>query len=339
MKVTEVRENAKKRFAGTCKVCKICNGIACAGEVPGMGGAGTGQSFINNIEALKKIKLKLSTLHDATDPVMNIDIWGNKLSAPIMTAPINGSSINFGGYLEESNFIELTASAANDMNLLAMTGDTADYECYKHGLTAIDNVGKGIPTIKPRDVDSIIERIRMAEKSNATAIAIDVDGSGITTMALSGQPVGPLNRKMLEQIIKSTELPVILKGIMTVKEAEIVVEVGAKGIVVSNHGGRVLDGVAGVAEVLESISDKVKGKIIIMADSGVRSGVDIYKYLALGADIVLIGRPIIIGAVGGGKEGVETILGSMKNELYRAMILTGCKTLREISTKNIIGYK
>jgi isopentenyl diphosphate isomerase/L-lactate dehydrogenase-like FMN-dependent dehydrogenase len=336
MDIKEIRELARKRYEGTCRVCKVCDGRACAGEVPGMGGAGTGKTFKNNIEALAKIQLKLRTLHDAKNPDMSVNVFGKKLSAPIMIAPITGSSLNFGGFLDEKAYAEIIVEGAKDTELMAMTGDTAKPEFYEYGLEAMDEIGIGIPTIKPREVDAIIEKIKLAEKVKAPAIAIDVDGAGLITMALLGQPVGPKNESELKRIVNSTDLPVILKGIMTKEEARLAVNAGAKAIVVSNHGGRVLDSVAGIADVLEDIADEVKGEILIMADSGIRSGIDVYKYLALGADVVLVGRPIITGAVGGGVEGVKLILDTMKNELYKAMILTGCSEISDISFENIM---
>lgn len=335
MEIKELRDNARKNYNGTCRVCKVCDGRACAGEVPGMGGAGTGSTFTGNVKSLAKIKLKLKTLHDAKNPNMSKTIFGKKLSAPIMIAPITGSSLNFGGYLDEKEYAEIVVEGAKKTGVLAMTGDTAKPEFYEYGLDAMKDIQLGIPTIKPREVEAVIEKIKLAEKINVPAIAIDVDGAGLVTMALLGQPVGPKSESEIKRIVESTDLPVILKGIMTKEEARIAVNAGAKAIVVSNHGGRVLDSVVGVSEVLEEIAKEVKGEILIMADSGVRSGIDIYKYLALGADVVLVGRPIITGAVGGKVEGVQLILDNMKNELYKAMILTGCSEIEDITVQNI----
>lgn len=335
MKIQEIKKQAKIRFDGTCKVCRICNGVACAGEVPGMGGTGTGQSFINNIEALKSIKFKLETIHDAKESDMKVELFGQKLDAPILVAPITGSGLNFGGYLEESEYADIIVEGAVEANLMAMTGDTAKPEFYEYGLEAIKKFKIGIPTIKPRSVSGVIEKIELAEKIKVPAIAIDIDGAGLITMAMHGQPVGPKTENELKQIVESTSCPIILKGIMTAKEARLAVNAGVKAIVISNHGGRVLDSVMGVADVIEEIAAEVKGEVIILADSGIRSGMDVYKYLALGADMVLIGRPIITGAVGGKKDGVVTVLEQMKSELYKTMILTGSRNISEITRDKI----
>jgi isopentenyl diphosphate isomerase/L-lactate dehydrogenase-like FMN-dependent dehydrogenase len=132
-------------------------------------------------------------------------------------------------------------------------------------------------------------------------------------------------------VIGATRLPFIVKGIMTADEAEEAVKAGAAAIVVSNHGGRVLDFTPGAADVLPEIAARVKGKTIILADGGVRSGADVLKLLALGADAVLVGRPLIIAAFGGGREGVALFLNLLINELLQAMLLTGTADVKKVS--------
>jgi len=161
-------------------------------------------------------------------------------------------------------------------------------------------------------------------------VGVDVDAAGIIGMVRAGEPVGPKTGKAWREIIASTGLPFILKGIMTVEDAQAAVEAGAAAIVVSNHGGRVLDHTPGTAEVLPKIAEAVRGDVFILADGGVRSGVDVLKMLALGAHAVLVGRPLAIAAVGGGAEGVVMVLNQYADQLRSAMILTGCASLDEI---------
>jgi isopentenyl diphosphate isomerase/L-lactate dehydrogenase-like FMN-dependent dehydrogenase len=116
---------------------------------------------------------------------------------------------------------------------------------------------------------------------------------------------------------------------MTPDEAEIAVRTGCAAIVVSNHGGRVLDHTHGVAEVLPEIAKAVAGRLTVFADGAVRSGSDVLKLLALGADAVLVGRPVITGAFGGGAQGVQAVLDKMRTELIQAMLLTGVATPAE----------
>lgn len=116
---------------------------------------------------------------------------------------------------------------------------------------------------------------------------------------------------------------------MTADEAYQAAECGAAGLVISNHGGRTMDSTPGTAEVLPEIASAVKGSIRILIDGGFRSGDDILKALALGAEAVLIGRPVAIAAVGGGKKGVSILILQLHDEFRRSMLLTGssCNSL------------
>ncbi|MGL5664331.1 MAG: alpha-hydroxy-acid oxidizing protein, partial [Cetobacterium sp.] len=218
-------------------------------------------------------------------------------------------------------------------------GDTGDPNCFQVGIDAIKKAnGKGIAIIKPRENSEIIKRIRLAEEAGAIAVGIDVDGAGLVTMKLFNQPVGPKTLNDLKEIISSTKLPVIIKGILTVDEAKICVNAGASAIVVSNHGGRCLNETFAPAEVLQEISKAVGNDITILADGAVREGVDILKYLALGADGVLIGRPIIWGSIGGRQEGVKITLETFKSQLYQSMILSGADDVKNFKSFSCILY-
>ncbi|MCL5779347.1 MAG: alpha-hydroxy-acid oxidizing protein [Firmicutes bacterium] len=336
MDLKTMRNLAKEQLKGYCRVCPVCDGRACSGEVPGMGGTGTGISFRNNLTALASYSLNMRTLHGAKDPVTETELFGSKLSSPIMGAPMTGTSYNMGGVLTEGEFIGMIVSGSRQAGTLGWTGDGADPAMYTSGLEAIAaEEGFGIPIIKPREQKVIIECIRRAEAAGARAVGVDIDGAGLVTMALKGQPVGPKTLEEIKELVSSTKLPFILKGIMTVDEAEKAVEAGVSAIVVSNHGGRILDCTPGAADVLPAIAAAVKGKVTILADGGVRTGVDVLKLLALGADGVLVGRPLVVGAFGGREEGVKMLLNKMTAELKQAMILTGCNTIQEIDQRVI----
>ncbi|MCS7198974.1 MAG: alpha-hydroxy-acid oxidizing protein [Caldimicrobium sp.] len=327
----EIKKQAKEKLKGYCKVCPICNGIACAGEVPGMGGIGTGSSFIANLKALEQYKFNLSAIHEHKTPVTKMDFLGLELSLPVMSAPITGTSYNMGGALTEDQYTEEVIAGSLLAGTIGWIGDGADPTFYASGLKAIQNhQGKGIAIIKPRTQEEVIKRIKMAEEAGALAVGIDIDGAGLITMALKGQPVEPKTPRELEELVKATNLPFILKGIMTVKDAEIAYNCGVRCIVVSNHGGRVLDYTPGVAEVLPEITSKLKGKLTILADGGIRTGADVLKVLALGADGVLIGRPIVIAVFGGGREGVKILYEKLKNELIQCMLLTGVSSVKDV---------
>ena len=336
MDLKTVRAQAKENLKGYCRVCPICDGRACAGEVPGMGGTGTGISFKNNLSALASYNLNMRTLHDATNPSTETELFGTRLSSPIMGAPMTGTPYNMGGAISERDFIGMIVSGSIEAGTLGWTGDGADPAMYTSGLEAIaQENGKGIPIIKPREQKVIIECIRRAEEAGALAIGVDIDGAGLVTMALKGQPVGPKTTEEIKELVNATKLPFILKGIMTVDEAEMAVEAGVSTIVVSNHGGRILDFTPGAASVLPAIAAAVKGKVTILADGGIRTGVDVLKLLALGADGVLVGRPLVVGVYGGGTAGVKLLLDKMTAELKQAMILTGCQSIKDIDSRVI----
>jgi len=331
MNVKEVRQEAKKRFNGICRVCRECNGVVCAGEFPGIGGVGSGISFINNYKALAALRIKMRVIHAASDPETSMTLLGQKLSMPILGAVVAGAKMNFRDIISEEGLATAFITGAQQAGTLAMTGDGPDPLLYTAGLRVIqDNGGQGIPITKPRDQARIIANFHQAEDACCVAVGIDVDAAGILPMRAAGQPVGPKTVAHLKELVQSTRLPLILKGIMCVEDALAAREAGVAAIVVSNHGGRVLDHTPGTAEVLPQIAQVVRGNLVVLADGGVRSGVDVLKMLALGAHAVLVGRPLAVGAIGAGADGVRLILEQMRNELKVAMIYTGCASVCEI---------
>lgn len=327
MDIKTVRQTAREKLKGFCRVCPECNGKACAGEVPGMGGTGTGASFRSNVEALAEFRLNMRTLHGVKDSDTRYKLFGQELLTPILGAPITGNNFNMGGALNEEEWAKSMIQGCLASGSLGCTGGAPDPQMYLTGVEAIAEAdGRGIPFIKPRELAEVLECLRSAEKSGVLAVGMDIDAAGLPTKAF-----GPKTKEEMKAIISNTSLPFIMKGIMTVDEAVIALEVGAAALVVSNHGGRVLDHTPGTAEVLSEIAAAVGGRIPVIVDGGVRTGVDVLKMLALGADAVLIGRPLITAAYGGGAEGVALAITKMTNELKQAMTLTGCATLSDIT--------
>jgi|SRR5680860_7230 len=327
MNMKTVRQTAREKLKGFCRVCPECNGKTCAGEVPGMGGAGTGASFRNNVEALAAVRLNMRTIHGAKHPDTRCEIFGRELLTPILGAPIMGNNFNMGGALTETEWAESILQGCLTSGSIGCTGDAPDPTMYIAGLKVVaETGGLGIPFIKPREVEEVFKYLRRAEEAGVLAVGMDIDTAGLVSMA-----VGPKTKEEMKAIISNTSLPFIIKGVMTVDEAEFAVEVGAAALVVSNHGGRVLDHMPGTVEVLSKIAAAVGGRIPVIVDGGIRTGADVLKMLALGADAVLIGRPLIIAAYGGGAEGVALAIRRMTNELKQAMILTGCTTLDDIT--------
>lgn len=334
MDLKTLQANARTRLKPFCRVCKECNGELCAGEMPGLGGAGSGASFKNNIKALANYKVNLRTLHKASEPNTGYMFLDKILPAPIMPAPMTALAMQTDNKIGDEEWAGAVVEAAELAGTIAWTGDGPLPVHFQSGIDALKAKGtQGIPVVKPRKNDKVLEYFHKAEEAGALAVAMDIDAAGIINFKLKGQPVEPKSIEDLKEIIQGTALPVILKGIMTPDEASLAVEAGAAGIVVSNHGGRVLDHTPGTAEVLPEIASEVSGRIKVIADGGIRSGVDVLKMLALGADAVLIGRPLLIGAAGGGAEGVQFILNKIISELKLAMILTGCKSIEEINNE------
>jgi len=338
MELSEIRSIAREKLRGVCRVCPHCNGRVCAGEMPGMGGIGTGSSFMANFDALSRIKLNLRTIHDASSPETAYDFFGQSLKMPIFVAPLAGMIINMGNAMDEGEYLSAMVAGGKEAGSLTFTCDGPNPLFFNLGMEVLKkNQGWGVPTIKPRQSEAFLTLLRRAEDVGAVAVATDIDAAGIIHMRRAGQPAGPWPIQVWEKVISQTKLSVILKGVMTAMDANLAVQAGAAGIVVSNHGGRVLDHTPGTAEVLPEIVSAVKGKLRIFVDGGVRSGVDVLKMLALGAEAVLVGRPMAVAAIGGGPGGVALLLNQFADQLRTAMLYTGCRRLEEVSPSILWG--
>ncbi|MHA1234884.1 MAG: alpha-hydroxy-acid oxidizing protein, partial [Promethearchaeota archaeon] len=303
MTLTKVREEAKKKLMGVCGVYKICDGDAmriCQGQSYGrplgFGGIGSGASFNNNVLALKKLKLKMKTIGDPFEADTTYDFFGRELSMPIMGASIAGVN-SFGGekVISEKEFCRSVVLGCKDAGTIGWRGDTYTYSLDEsYGIDAIAEAnGLGVKIVKPREQKVIIDFFKKAEKAGSVAVGVDIDGCGSYAMATHNKPVFHKNFDDLKELVSSTTLPVIIKGIMSLDDAVAAKDAGAAAIVVSNHGGRVLDHTPGTVEVLPEIVVELEGKTRIIIDGGFRTGYDILKALALGAESVLIGRDIV----------------------------------------------
>ncbi len=145
--------------------------------------------------------------------------------------------------------------------------------------------------------------------------------------------------KDLEWVREFWDGPMIIKGILDPEDAKDAVRFGADGIVVSNHGGRQLDGVLSSARALPAIVDAVKGDVKILADSGVRTGLDVVRMIALGADSVMIGRSFAYALAAGGQAGVENLLDLFQKEMRVAMTLTGANNIKDITSDILVNLK
>lgn len=328
----DVLSAAKQRIGNKCKVCFECNGVACRGQVPGMGGKGSGNGFIRNFEKLKDVKINMDTLYEAEEIDAGLEIFGRSFKYPFFAAPIGGVKVNYGDFHDDTTYSEAVVKGCAEAGTAAFTGDGIQEEAYMGPLEAVGKAGGcGIPTIKPWNVEEAVRKVRLAEERGVMAIAMDVDAAGLTVFAKMGKPLFPQSVESLEKIISSTRLPFIVKGVMTVEGALKAKTAGAYGIVVSNHGGRVLDDTLSTIEVLPAIAAACKGELKIFIDGGFRKGTDIFKAIALGADAVLIGRPYGVAVYGGEAEGVRLYTEKIGAELLDVMRMTGAKKLSEIT--------
>jgi isopentenyl diphosphate isomerase/L-lactate dehydrogenase-like FMN-dependent dehydrogenase len=301
-----------------------------------MGGIGTGAAFRANLTSLAAWRLDMRLLHDIETPDTAVTLFGQALSMPVFAAPIGGVAFNMGGAVSEEDCSRAKLKGCRDQGIMGCTGDGVPPFIHEAAFAAIRAVGgRGIPFIKPWEDAALFPKLEQAEATGAPCIGMDIDAAGLVTLRQMGCPVSPKSPAKMKAIIARVKMPFILKGIMTVDQARLAVDVGARGIVVSNHGGRVLDHAPGAAEVLPEIAGAVGGQIAILADGGIRSGVDVLKTIALGADAVLIGRPFSIATIGGLEKGVAAYIAQLGNELMSAMVLTGCPDIRSV-TRDIL---
>ena len=166
MDIKEVRARARERMKGYCRVCPVCDGRACAGETPGMGGIGTGSAFRNNVSALAAVRLNMRLVHDVKQPVTETNVLGFDLRLPVLAAPIGGTAFNMGGSLTEAEYAQAIVSGCRAGGIIGCTGDGAPDELYKAGNAAIAaEAGWGIPCIKPWGGEELERKLRSAAEA------------------------------------------------------------------------------------------------------------------------------------------------------------------------------
>ena len=319
-----------------CKACPVCNGRACGNKVPGPGSKGTGDTAIRNYDAWKKIRINMNTICENCKPDTSFSFFGREMKYPIFAGPVGAMTLHYGDKYSDVEYNDILVSACANAGILAFTGDGTNPAVHKAATAAIKAAGGiGVPTIKPWDEETLKEKFALAEESGCFAIAMDVDAAGLPFLQNLTPPAGSKTVEQLAEIIRKAGKPFIIKGIMTVKGALAAKKAGASAIVVSNHGGRVLDQCPATAEVLEEIADAVGDSMMILVDGGIRSGVEVFKALALGADGVIIARPFVTSVYGGGAEGVKLYADKIGAELADTMKMCGAASLKEISKEHL----
>ena len=332
MNYSECIENARAKIGNYCKACPECNGRACKNQMPGPGAKGIGDTAIRNYDKWKEIRLNMDTLVEKRPIDTSLSLFGKELKYPFFAGPVGAVNLHYGDCLNDVSYNDILVSACAEFGIAAFTGDGVDSNVMLAATKAIKRAdGFGIPTVKPWNMELIREKLELVKESGAFAVAMDIDAAGLPFLKNLNPPAGSKSVEELREIVDAAGLPFIVKGIMTVKGALKAKEAGASAIVVSNHGGRVLDQCPATAEVLEEIVDAVDGSMKILVDGGIRSGTDVFKALALGADAVIIARPFVTAVYGGGREGVESYIQKISGELADTMAMCGVASLEEIS--------
>ena len=337
MEYKEILEEARKQTAPHCMACPVCNGKACGNNVPGPGSKAPGNAAARNYAKWQEIFVNMDTLcQSVVDPDISFELFGRRFSAPLFVAPLGAVDMHYGKKYTDDTYNAEMMRGAIDCGILAFTGDGVNPQIMKDAIAESGALGGlSIPTIKPWAKEVVFEKLDDLNAHGVFAAAMDVDAAGLPFLQKQGGKAGSKTVEEMREIIEHAGKPFIVKGIMTVAGAKKAVEAGAAGIVVSNHGGRVQGGVPSTAEVLGELADAVKGQTVIFVDGGIRSGVDIFRALALGADAVLVGRPFATMLYGAGAEGVRVLYDKLVAELKGTMKMCGAPSLKDITRDKI----
>ncbi|KAJ6799202.1 peroxisomal (S)-2-hydroxy-acid oxidase GLO4-like [Iris pallida] len=327
------------------------------------GGAEDEFSLRENIEAFQRIMIHPRILVDVRNINMSTTLLGHAMSTPILVAPTSmhklahpeGEVATARAAAACNILMALSYSASCTMEEVASSCDAVRfYQLYVYkrrdvtaGIVkrAESNGYKAIvltvdtPRLGKREAD-IKNKMIVPKVPNFELVPVDIDskmqekGSGVEAFAYETLD-SSLNWKDIEWLKSITHLPILIKGVLTAEDARKAVEAGVSGIVVSNHGARQLDHSPAPISVLEEIVCAVSKAVPVLVDGGIRRGTDVFKALALGADAVMIGRPVIFGLAAHGEKGVRRVIEMLKNELELTMALAGCPCVKDITRNHV----
>ncbi|MBI2535185.1 MAG: alpha-hydroxy-acid oxidizing protein [Deltaproteobacteria bacterium] len=301
------------------------------------GAAETRATFYRNPRAFHKYLFRQRVYHDITDPDISVELFGRKLPIPAATAPVGSFS------LISENAESEVAKGTGRAGAMMFVSQAAKFnpqgwrEASKGPLVFMAYMNRG--------KEEVSEYAKMSEALGFAAVGITMDtvrpvkiGDEVPLSTKDGKPRKghSASPKDIEWMKKQVSLPVVIKGIMGADDARTAVNAGADALVVSNHGGRILDFNRAALEALPEVLDAVGAKVPVLLDSGVRSGGDIVKAIALGAKAVLVGRPVAWGVGAFGARGVERVYAILSEEMKRAMCMTGVAQIGEISKSILI---
>lgn len=332
MTYDEVLKSARGNMGPYCKVCSVCNGAACKNQMPGPGAKGVGDNAVRNYQKWQEIRVNMDTIHENKPIDTSVELFGRTFKYPFFAGPVGAMTLHYGEKYDDLAYNNLLVDACAKGGIVAFTGDGTNAKVMEGATAAIKAAGGlGIPTVKPWNLETIREKMELVKASGSFAVAMDIDGAGLPFLKNLTPPAGSKTVDELRKVAEMAGVPFIIKGIMTRRAALKAKDAGAAAIVVSNHGGRVLDQCPATAEVLEDIVEAVGGRMKILVDGGLRSGVDVFKALAMGADGVLLGRPFVTAVYGGAAEGVQCYIDKIGGELEDTMRMCGANTISDIT--------
>jgi len=301
-----------------------------------------------NREALDKIKMQTHVLNDVSKIDTKVSILGQELAYPILIAPSAFHKIMHpegeiatarGAGLASTTYVVSSFTTTPIEEIAKVATQPLWFQLYLvHDKTFVKDLiqkveAQGIKALCVT-VDTPVTGARNRQQRVKFKLPPELNAPYMVDTSISrgqGQPVQvPVTWKDIEWLKSFAKIPILLKGILNPADAEQAVKAGVSGIIVSNHGARNLDTVPATIEVLPYITQKVNQRIPVLVDGGVRRGTDIVKAIALGANGVLIGRPICYGLACGGAEGVAKVLEILQKELQMAMALAGTASIARI---------
>ena len=336
-------------------------------------GAGTEDTMRANREAFRRWRIAPRMLRDVAERDLSTTVLGAEMPAPIMLAPVGAQKINHpDGELATARAAEAlgvpivasTVSAYSLEEIAEANGDATrwfqlywaiDDEIAKSMVERAEAAGYSAIVLtvdafmlgwKPRDLQRawapFLHQIGIANYLADPVFCSRLDKTpeedpGVAIGHFVQQFANPsLTWDRLDWLRSITDLPIVLKGILRVDDARRAAEREIDGIVVSNHGGRQVDGSVASLEALPAIVEEVGDRMTVLFDSGVRSGADVFKALALGANAVLIGRPYVWGLALAGQDGVEAVLKMLLAELDMTLALSGYTTTAELDRDALV---
>ena len=220
MTYEEVLQNARTCIGEVCKACPVCNGKACGGKMPGPGSKGSGTVAIKNYDEWQKLCLNMDTICENKPVDTTLEIFGQTFKYPVFAAPIGAMKLHYGDKYDDLEYNDILVSACADAGIAAFTGDGTNPAVMEGATKAIKaKDGRGNPTVKPWDVNTLKQKFALVKESGSFAVAMDIDAAGLPFLKNQTPPAGSKTVEELKEVIEAAGVPFIVKGIMTVKGA------------------------------------------------------------------------------------------------------------------------